>query len=509
VLKKAAAGFALFLASLYVSWGLGVNPADEAWFLQVLRRIYQGETLYRDVFFGTPPLSVYVSMPFLWVLGPEILVVKLVSALSYACLLLLGWQGLSLLGAGPSFRLAFVALSLALAPPFPTSPYHLLAMAGFMGSLVAFVACAQGRPSPGVSWASLAGFSAGLAFLAKHNVGALALAAGLVAFLLAKPQPVREVVRCGLAFGITSLAGLVPVVLQGAGGPCLEYLVFGKGNYLKQASLPYFGGLGEALEKAGGALHSGDWRAAVQLGQLFAYTLPLVVGVGWLFLVFYRWRGWQRLPLALGVFLLAAWAGIYPRFDLYHVLGTLPVFLFALVILTSVIWKQRLAQAPGARVWVLAVGAALALALVGQLVLPVVRLARGDLVLALRPHFRGALLPASWVQKAELQAPRLRALASNSPGFLLSPFAGFWYLAADIQNPTPFDYPMSTAFGRHGEEQVVHALENGHIGWVCWQEGSWPLKPQRLERYLAEAWQAGEDLGDCRVYRPRLPSSER
>lgn len=485
---------------------MGVNPADEAWFLQVLRRLYEGETLYRDVFFGVPPLSVFVSIPLVWLFGPEILVLKLVLAISYASLLLLGWWGLGLLGVGRWLRLTCVALSFVLAPPFPGSPYHVMSMAFFAGSMVAFIARFQGRQDPRVPWDTLAGFSAGLAFLAKHNVGALALAATVLAGFLTLPQPRRAVVRGAIAFGVTSLFGLVPVVLQRAGKECLEYLVLAKGHYVRQAALPYFTSLSTAIEKVGQALGSLNWQSLVPLGQLFALALPLVVAVGWVLLLVCKRRSSCRLELALGAFFLAAWMAIYPRFDVYHVVASLPVFLWGAVITVHAVQSHVASSLTRGQNWALLLRGVVALALLVSVVRPFLGLSRGEVVLTFRPHFRGALLPVAWEQKIQLQGPLLQARAAESPGFLVSPFAGFWYLAARFRNPSPFDYPMSTAFGQEGQEQVIRALETGSIQWVCWERGTWPLRPQRLEAYVIGTWHPGEDLGACQVYRPPLSS---
>ena len=57
---------------------------DEAWYLQVIRRVVSGETLYRDVCYETTPFSVYLTSLLALPLGPEILTIKATLALCFA-----------------------------------------------------------------------------------------------------------------------------------------------------------------------------------------------------------------------------------------------------------------------------------------------------------------------------------------------------------------------------------------------------------------------------------------
>ena len=57
-LLLAAAVVALTLVGALYSFS-GVNTRDEAWFLQVVSRVSDGDVLYRDFFFGSTPLSVW------------------------------------------------------------------------------------------------------------------------------------------------------------------------------------------------------------------------------------------------------------------------------------------------------------------------------------------------------------------------------------------------------------------------------------------------------------------
>ena len=56
-----AAVAALTLVGALYSFS-GVNTRDEAWFLQVVARVADGDVLYGDVFFGSTPLSVWLAL---------------------------------------------------------------------------------------------------------------------------------------------------------------------------------------------------------------------------------------------------------------------------------------------------------------------------------------------------------------------------------------------------------------------------------------------------------------
>ena len=82
-------GIALLTLGFCYSCLSGFYPGDEAWFLQVVHRMGKGEVLYRDIFFGVTPLSVYITQAFTLLFGYEILAVKAVNALSFALTILL------------------------------------------------------------------------------------------------------------------------------------------------------------------------------------------------------------------------------------------------------------------------------------------------------------------------------------------------------------------------------------------------------------------------------------
>ena len=66
-----------------------VETRDESWFLQVTARVSDGDSLYRDVFYATTPFAVYVTLPFVWLLGAQAFWVKTLVAGCFAASLFL------------------------------------------------------------------------------------------------------------------------------------------------------------------------------------------------------------------------------------------------------------------------------------------------------------------------------------------------------------------------------------------------------------------------------------
>lgn len=78
---------------------------------------------------------------------------------------------------------------------------------------------------------------------------------------------------------------------------------------------------------------------------------------------------------------------------------------------------------------------------------------------------------------------------------------------AGLKNPTPFDYPLATAFGRKGESEVVAAISRRQICTVCLDSRGLspltPLRPVILVRYVQEHMELSRDLGFCTLHRTR------
>lgn len=507
-----ASGLALAFFGMIVAATRGVIMADEGWFLQVVRRVAGGETLYRDVFFGATPLSVYLVSGLAAVFGIEALVLRGAMALIFASTVLASWRIARSFGDGrePSVLLG-VALAVFAAPE-ANSPYSALANLLFLacfGAALAWRRCLRAEEcAPEASGYLLAaGVAAGLSFSAKQNVGLCALAALLVlaaGVTVRRPggaqARVRRIALVLAAFSASTLVVLVPVLFSGGGEKFLEYGFLNKGMYLRFGGISYFDGVpstGDILSAA---------RSFGRFGAVYASVLFLLpfatfaaLGVAWL-----RSDGVGRSETAaVALFAGAALAGLYPRADIHHLYHSVPELLLGL----AYAWPRIRPAAPGR--WDVAVRRAVTVWLIAGVVL----LAREPLrigstrwrISSLR-HYRGVLMNAESHERAKVAAGAIAAFSvSGDRPFLLSPDAGFHYVISGSENPTPFDYPYATAMGRTGETEVIEAIAAGRIRTVFLDTRSLPprLVPARLVKFVSETMDRTGEAGFFAVYRGR------
>jgi len=117
------------------------------------------------------------------------------------------------------------------------------------------------------------------------------------------------------------------------------------------------------------------------------------------------------------------------------------------------------------------------------------------------PRFTGVFLEADFVEEVHTQAEMLKGSATGQEVFILSPPAAFYYHVTGLSNPTPFDFPLSTTFGLHGQAEVIEALEKGQICHVCLSPlGSHSFAPVLLERYVLEHMEPISEMAWCTMY---------
>jgi hypothetical protein len=201
-------------------------------------------------------------------------------------------------------------------------------------------------------------------------------------------------------------------------------------------------------------------------------ALAVVVGVGD--------RSW--LPAASAAMLLAlcGTASVVPRADLHHVRSALPLTIGAVFAGVAVILRGVGGAAETA---VAAVGVAAGL---GGLI--VSHRAWRHLGTAVDPgldlpHLAGLSLSFTAPAPVVDGAAELRRLTGGTV-FLLRRDAALWYLAGDLVNPTPFDWPFASTFGPHGQREVIDRFATGEIEWCCFR----PANAGRLSPAELEAW---------------------
>jgi hypothetical protein len=487
-----AAALVLLATGLVHSLAIGLNAADEAYFLHVAGRVAAGEVIFRDVEFPATPLSVYALAALLGSVGGGVLVLKLAGALMHATTGVVWLRVDRQLGGAAMPALPLVAV-LVLSHPSPEALYTPLAML-LLAVAVSAALDAPEQPDGAV----LAGVAAGLAFAAKQNVGALA-AAVVAGLLWSQRARARQAWTAAGAFAAASLVPLLPVVTAGGAGALLDYGFASKAEYVRAAQISWVETVHDVLH---GVRHADSLAALGVTAWDVAALLPLSA-IGLVALASVRSRGAveRHRLLAAALILGAALAAAYPRMDAPHLVHAAPgaavAAAFALrALTTSGVPFGRAARPLLAAASVAAV--ALALAAVS------LRLSSADLVPSTLPALRGVRVPLEVARDLE----RLRAASGQAPPrwFHLSPRAGLYYLATGAPNRTPFAYPVVSDIGSGGEALLADRVRAGEVSGICVDEPRLAgLRPQAIRPVALEHWvethlQRGPDLGPCRLY---------
>jgi len=500
--------------SVYTGFTSGLITDDESWFLHVMTRVAAGERLYREVFFGAMPLSAYLGSALVRLFGSEIFTVKLFMAACFAGNVLLSLNVLGQLGLGPWAKGLVVLALLAFIPaglpgagsPYTTLVYAFLLLLPYL-SLVS-VGAVEGTAdadSDSAGLSLLIGALVGLMFCTKQNLGVFALA-GVTSIEVMRRgaqrgmlwRQARPVLLILVGFAIVTAVLVLPVWLQGGLPKLLEYGFLNRAAYVGVAGISYASQLG-ALWSSMWDLTS--WGNALLAYRQTQYLIPFI-SFGALFLgMATRDRKRRRTGIVILTFTAVAFAGMFPRIDLPHVMPALPIMLVGIAWGTSSIrvdTRRALGLVlRGALAFWLAAGVAATLAR------PVRWLASRSYEIARLPHFGGELLLKSEIERLGAQG---RSLARNIPAgerlFFLTPSAAKLYLLSGIENPTPFDYPLVTAFGFRGQEEVIEQIEQQRIQWVCMRAlGPHPLRADRLEDYVEQNMVLAEKGQLCDLYR--------
>jgi hypothetical protein len=464
---------------------------DESWFLQVVTRVAAGETLYRDVFFGSTPLAVWLAEPFARAGGGKLLALRLLFGLIQLAMVALAariaWQ----------LRLPGRGLLLAAALLFTLQHFSYYSPLAMMFLLACYSAALSWRETRAPGWLIVAAAAAALSTAAKYHVGLAACGALLLTILWNSSLPLRSrwgraAAACGMYAAFTLLL-LTPVLLSGAAPAFADYVLLNKTRYV-QLALDRFAPAVEFRKELAAA---GSLRGLLDLlfsSYLLLLLTPLSVG---LLAAAFRRAAAREPDLAWPAlfFTAAGLSLLIPHALLPHLLNAAPILLLAL----AYAWRHL----PRTPAWLSR--AALAWAVCGWLWVgarPLPHLFTGKWVRAAIHPYTGMWMNREHAQKFEVTVAGLQdAMRAGKRPLLITNDAGGLYLATGLRNPTPFDLPASTALGRHGEEELIAALAAGRFPAVCVNE-DWPggVAPRRLIAFLRRHRQPGADLGSCVLY---------
>ncbi len=453
----AAAGAAAVAA---VVWGVSARTflADEAWFGQVAARVARGETLYKDVWIGVTPLSVWATALLGRVFGTTLVAVKVFSGVAFVLSAVLVVLVARTVRLSLPATVATLALLLVTSPPGRAgagSGYNTGIVPLTLACLLAAVTWWESEEADRPALAAVAGALAAVAFGVKQNAGVLMMLAftGTVGAAPLQPGGRRRSLGVGwAAFGVGFLVLAVAVAFTaGVAAPVSWFL---KGRYLSMA------GVGFAAAFLGSwraAFAEGGWRLPAALSQLLAFPSAAAGVLVPAIAVLRAPRRVGCVGLAFGV---AAVLCGFPRYDLPHLSVVAPLAIASAAVGWSVL--SRDAALPGRIAWWVA-GIAVGVAVVATVGVTL-DAARTRVAVASAVSGVGRVAPAE-KDRIDGGVAALRA-APGDRVFVISAWSGLYSLSAGLSNPLPWDYPLSVALPPSAARQLAERVDAGAVDGV-------------------------------------------
>ncbi|MEI8175261.1 MAG: hypothetical protein WCG78_00130 [Candidatus Omnitrophota bacterium] len=463
---------------------LGFN-GDFFWCLQVLNRMDHGQMIYRDIFLGVTPLSMYVLRA-LAASGPgaESICIVLVNMLSQIgtvvlCLLLARYFKFKHL-----FLLA--AAIVYLTDVWLCPPYTPLAMMFLVFICLYMIQQLQDAPADNRRQCVrlfLLGSLTGLCFCSKQNIGMYVFAAVLTCyFYFHREETVASrsyrMIPVVLGFAAISSLFLAPIFFTGALKGFLDYCFIGKSNYL-------FSGISY--------VHS--LFLCKSPHYLVILCLPMVC-----FSTSLWW--WKVRPpdrnkiVTLFWFAVAATANAFPRGDIWHLNCAVPLLVTVFILSVSGILPA---------VNLVRLNVPVAILLIALSVFPqregLYSFIRAETTVSKARYIK-------WLVVKKEMTGELERLRAEIPGgdrertLFLFTNAAKAYLATDVMNPTPYDYPLSSAFGRTGEAEIMKRIKKGDIRYVILEDCDVPLRltPWSLHNFVTRTMKQVSKHGRYRLF---------
>ncbi|MBI4854375.1 MAG: glycosyltransferase family 39 protein [Acidobacteria bacterium] len=468
-------GFVIFILSFFANIASGYNPADEAWFLQVLSRINSGEILYKDISYGVTPLALYITAIFTYIFGIELLVIKILGSIIFTISTLLVVHIAKKLGLKTSSitALAFVLLTYTIASPYSlgalyTPLANLFFLSSFTFTLNWQKAKDQNQPDKKLLInLVIAGIFAGFCFMSKQNIGIYLLTALLAVVAINYKSNLfsrNSLVSFSIIlfiFALVSALVSLPILVSGGMEKFIYYSFFNKTTYLAKSSISYFTQLSKLL-----SLLEVPLENISAIIENFRFLLPLLAFISLLLVIAKADDSQNNFNVTITIFFVASFLGVFPRVDIAHLSPTLPVIILALFYCLDYLLEAEIYKTLST-----IISSVYILFLLSILLGYKQLFFSPDSQFSSLPHFQGILIDKIGENNSEKIVEMFSPYKESKETFLISPSAGFYYLISGLKNPTPFDYPLITTLGAKGEQEVIAAISEKKIKHV-WIENS-------------------------------------
>ncbi len=515
--------------------GVPAGRSDEAWFLWVISRVTHGAVLYRDVYFVSTPLPAFAGSFVSLVGGTNLMAVRALSVAIFVGSVSVGWLAARRAGLGLVGCLALLAGLFVYASPVAhfASVYSslaiLCALVAFWAGLVWLDALSIEPPRFLTFPLVIAGCALGLAVSSKPNTGILAAVAFGITIAVTQRSALRTATRsfARVTFAAIVVIGtcVIPVITTGGFPKFLGYVVFEKSDYLRVMSTSLAPGFSHTLD-----IFTGGDRASPphnrsrprfvthqgpSLGYRFFETNHLVLFAAAAIFVWAvctrRVRGGY---LALcGTFAIAAILAALPSAGPQHVTEVMPLLLVTTACAIGLANRVPPRRRPTRRAAVSA-GVLVAWLAFGVIVTatPAIENLDGtsNTVPSTFPHLRGPPISPRNEQIVKHDIAKLHELAGGDV-FIVRTDAAYYYLAGNLRNPTPFDFPAESDFGPKGDQAVLDLINRHQIKFACINHHDPPaipghidFRPLRINRAIRHRFHLIAYLHSCDLYQDEL-----
>jgi len=485
----AALGLLLFAATIayLAALPLTLGTPDEAHDLLGVRRVLDGEVLYRDVFsFTTPGWTLLMTSAFS-LFGATLATARLTVAVIHGLTAALSFLVCRQLGVGRALAVACAVAYVAVARPmFPIATYHWLTT--FFCMLLLGLCLRAGRS---LFWSFGLGLAVGLPIVVHQQRG-LAMGLGVGAILVgrrlldrhygtATPAPALGRQLGAFAAGIALVVGtvLAGAVLTAGFAPVWHALVM----------VPLFNYRGHVTCRWGTDFTAGARSA---LSPLFAYA-PLTLALTVVPLAVQLWRRRDperaRVLLVLSALSAAAMLSILYHPDTIRIGLILP--LVFVVIADALERTTRALPAPLGRL--VAASAALAVVVPATIALHHHRQAQWAV---------GAVPYESALGRIDLPRPaiaehwkRIETVVAATPSreLYVHPAAAYMHLILGLKNPVRFPFTSPAFTSSDQIDEIIATLEAKQVRYALTTAYTW-RSDDRLSRYVREHYQPSPEL---------------